>query len=266
VIDTPKIVAILNVTEDSFSDGGRFLSATAALRQAQALIRDGADVLELGPASSHPDAKPVAADVQIERLRPVLAELQDAAIPLSIDATDPEVLRFGIDVKAAYLNDIRGFPDPSLYAELASSRASLVVVHSLLGQATATRDAATVDEVLASIDRFFEHRLADLVRAGISEDRLIVDPGMGFFLGSDERASLAVLRGIEDLRRRFGRPVFVSVSRKSFLRKVTGSPIAEIAAATLAAELYAAAHGVDYLRTHDPAALRDGLAVHRALA
>jgi dihydropteroate synthase len=141
----------------------------------------------------------------------------------------------------------------------------LVVVHSLLALERATRDAVRPEQVLDSIERFFDQRLAELVRAGVAEDRLIVDPGMGFFLGSDPRASITVLQRIGALRRRFGRPVFISVSRKSFLRRITGRGIEEIGAATLAAELHAARAGADYLRTHDVAALRDGLAVDAAL-
>jgi len=262
----PEIVAILNVTEDSFSDGGRYLSADAATAHAYALIRAGADILEIGPASSHPDAEPVPAQDQISRLRPVLESLAGEAIPISIDATNIEVLRFAVDQGVQYLNDVRGFPDTSFHPELAEASASLVVVHSLLGEERAARESATVERVLESIDRFFSTRLDELVRAGISEDRLIVDPGMGFFLGTNPDASIAVLRGIEGLQRRFGRPVFVSVSRKSFLREITGRSVDESGAATLAAELYAAAEGAAYIRTHDPGALRDALRIQNALA
>jgi dihydropteroate synthase len=262
----PEIVAILNVTEDSFSDGGRYLSAHAATAHAHALIRAGADILELGPASSHPDAEPVPARDQIARLRPVLESLAGEAIPISIDATNIEVLRFAVDQGVQYLNDVRGFPDPSFHPELARANASLVVVHSLLGEERAARESATVDRVLESIDRFFSTRLDELVRAGVSEDRLIVDPGMGFFLGTNPDASLAVLRGIADLHQRFGRPVFVSVSRKSFLREITGRSVDESGAATLSAELYAATEGAAYIRTHDPGALRDALRLRNALA
>lgn len=257
----PQIVAILNVTQDSFSDGGRYLEPEAAIEHAYELIRDGADILEIGPASSNPDARLVPPREQIERLGPVLAALESDGIPISVDATDTAVLRFAVEARVSMLNDVRGFSDPTLYAELASSQAHLVVVHSMLALERATRDRATPRAVLDSIDRFFEQRLAELVQAGISEERLIIDPGMGFFLGSDERASLAVLRGIEDLRARFGRPVFISVSRKSFLRKITGSQIDDIGPATLTAELYAARQGARYLRTHEPRALRDGLEI-----
>jgi dihydropteroate synthase len=261
----PQIVAIVNVTEDSFSDGGRYVAPQAALEHARELVAAGADWIELGPASSHPDAAPVSADDQIRRIEPILRAWRGESVPLSVDATTPEVLRFAIDSGVPMLNDVRGFSDATLHPALAESDAMLVVVHSLLALERATRDAARPDEVLDSIERFFDQRLAELVRAGIAEERLIVDPGMGFFLGSDPRASIAVLQRIDALRSRFGRPVFVSVSRKSFLRRVTGRSVEEIGAATLAAELHAAREGADYIRTHDVAALRDGLAVEAAL-
>lgn len=264
----PKIVAILNVTEDSFSDGGRYLSADAALDHARALIAAGADILEIGPASSHPDARRVPAPEQIERLRPVLhglAENTGPRIPLSIDVTEPDVMRFAMEHRVAFLNDVRGFPDPALHDELAQSDSTLVVMHSLVERDRATRERATPREALDSIQRFFEKRLTELVDAGVPEHRLIVDPGMGFFLGSDPNASIEVLRSIPELRQRFGLPVLISVSRKSFLRAITRRETAEIGPATLAAELYAANQGADYLRTHDAAALKDALTLNEAL-
>lgn len=256
----------MNVTEDSFSDGGRYLAPQAALDHARALVAAGADWIELGPASSHPDAAPVSADDQIRRIEPILQAWEGEPIPISVDATSPAVLRFAIESGASMLNDVRGFSDAELHPALAASDALLVVVHSLLALERATRDAARPEQVLDSIERFFDQRLAELVHAGVAEDRLIVDPGMGFFLGSDPRASIAVLQRIGELRDRFGRPVFISVSRKSFLRRITGRGIDEIGAATLAAELHAARAGAAYLRTHDVAALRDGLAIEAELS
>jgi dihydropteroate synthase type 2 len=266
VESSPRIVGIVNITEDSFSDGGQFLAADAAIEHARRLAIAGADFLELGPASSNPDAVHVSSKDQIERLGPVMEGLSTCGTPLSIDSADSDVLEFGLDAGVSMLNDVRGFPDPRIYPALADSRASLVVVHSLLELERAARNDATPEQVLASIDRFFEKRLTELVRSGVAEDRLIVDPGMGFFLGSDPKASLSVLQRIPELRARFGRPVFISVSRKSFLRAITGQPINQIGPATLAAELHAAREGADYIRTHDVAALRDALQVSQSLS
>ena len=260
-----KIVAIVNITEDSFSDGGRFLDPEAAITHARGLAADGAAWIELGPASSNPDAGLVSAEEQIRRLTPVVLALQEGPLPLSVDATNPEVLAWAIDANVGMLNDIRGFPEPATQELAAGCEAKLVVVHSLLAEERATRDAATPEQVLSSIDRFFDQRLGALVRAGVREDRLIVDPGMGFFLGSDPQSSVEVLRRIPALRERFGCPVFISVSRKSFLRAITGKPVESIGAATLAAELFAAQAGADYLRTHDVSSLRDGLEISRSL-
>lgn len=260
-----SIVGIVNITEDSFSDGGQFLATDAAIDHARQLARAGADFIELGPASSNPDAIHVSGGEQIERLRPVIEGLLEGGTPISIDSTNSDVIRFGLETGVSMLNDVRGFPDPGLYAELADGRAFLVVVHSLLGLERAARNDATPERVLASIDRFFEARLGELVRSGISEQRLVVDPGMGFFLGSNPMASVAVLQRIHDLRARFGLPILISVSRKSFLRAITSRAVDEIGPATLAAELHAAEDGADYVRTHDVAALRDALAIARSL-
>ena len=262
---TPKIVGIVNITEDSFSDGGRFLTPDAAIEHARQLATAGADFLELGPASSNPDATHVSGKLQIKRLAPVLAGLSTCEVPISIDATDSDVVEFGIAAGVSMLNDVRGFSDRRLYDELAESKASLVVVHSLLELEHAVRNEVTTDKVLTSIDRFFETRLSELVRANIAEDRLIIDPGMGFFLGSNPAASIAVLQRIPELKTRFGRPILISVSRKSFLRRITGRAVDQIGPATLAAELHAASEGANYLRTHDVAALRDALEVSRLL-
>jgi dihydropteroate synthase type 2 len=261
----PKIVGIVNITLDSFSDGGEFIRPEDAIAHARMLALDGADYLELGPASSNPDAQHVSSKEQIRRLTQVLSDVKDFDRPISIDATDPQVLKFAIDSKIAMLNDVRGFPDRTLHPRLADSQAQLVVVHSLLESERAERNEAATADVLDSIDRFFDRRLTELVNAGVAEDRLIVDPGMGFFLSRSPEASIAVLQRIPELKARFGRPIFISVSRKSFLRAITGREIDRIAAATLAAELHAAAEGAAFLRTHDVAALCDALKVVRAI-
>lgn len=261
----PRIFGILNVTTDSFSDGGKFLDPEAAVAHGKALAAAGADVIDVGAASSHPDSEDVGADEEIRRLEAVVPKLVGAGLPVSIDSFEPAVHEWALGQGVAYLNDIQGFPEPSLYPALAASDVRLVVMHGTQGKGRAKRLDVAAGEIRARIFAFFDERIAALEATGISRERLILDPGMGFFLGTDPAVSLAVLRDIPRLEARYGLPVLVSVSRKSFLRAMTGRDVADIAPATLAAEIFAAQAGVGYIRTHDAGALRDALTVMAAL-
>jgi dihydropteroate synthase type 2 len=260
-----SILGILNITEDSFSDGGRYLAPEAALTRARQLVADGATVLDIGAASSNPDARPVAPEVEIARLAPVVAEMKKAATAISIDSFSPEVQHWALTQGVGYLNDIQGFPKPSLYPALARSKTKLIVMHSVQGRGPATRVEAAPEDIYDRVCDFFEARIAELTGAHILRERLILDPGMGFFLGANPQASLVMLRRLGDLKRHFGLPVLVSVSRKSFLRALVGRSPQEAGPASLAAEIFAVCQGADHLRTHDPKALMDALAVWKAL-
>jgi len=261
----PHIVGVVNLTEDSFSDGGLFVEPAAAIAHARELLRDGADVVELGPASSHPDARAVAPEQEIRRLEPLLEPLCGSGVAISVDSFQPETQRFALGRGVAFLNDVRGFPHAELYPELARSAARLVVMHSAAAAGRARRERRDPEAALRSIEAFFDKRVGQLVAAGVARERLVLDPGMGFFLASNPEPSVAALRALPRLRQRFGLPLLVSVSRKSFLGELAGREIADRGAATLAAELFAAARGVDFIRTHDVRALRDALEVWRAL-
>lgn len=259
------LFGILNVTTDSYSDGGRYLEPDAAIAHALELVDAGADVVDVGAASSHPEAEPVSAGEEIRRLRPVLAELARRGIPVSVDTWQPEVQRFALAEGARWINDIRGFPDVSVHRELADSDAGLVVMHSVAGGTRATRESTDAEAVYRGLLAFFDERVAQLEAAGIARRRIVLDPGMGLFLGSGAEPSLMVLRRLGEIRERYGLPLLVSISRKSFLGKLTGYPVDKRGAASVAAELFAVDRGASFLRTHDPRPIHDALAVTQAL-
>lgn len=260
-----RILGILNITADSFSDGGKYLAPDAALAHAAALMQDGADILDIGAASSNPDAQAVAPQVEIARLRSVIPALKEQGFPLSVDSFATEVQRWALAEGVDYLNDIHGFADRDFYPELASSSARLIVMHMVQEYGVAVRTEVPPAEIFDRVTRFFDARIAGLEKAGIKRDRLILDPGMGQFVGSDPENSLILLRRVPELRARYGLPLLVSVSRKGFLRKLAGQSVERAGAATLAAELFAQGHGADYIRTHAPGPLRDGVKVLKAI-
>jgi len=213
------ILGILNITDDSFFDGGKYLEPAAAIAQARALAADGADVLDIGAASSNPDSKGVSPDVEIARLQAVLPAL--AGLTLSIDTFSLPVQRWALAQGVAYLNDIEGFADPTLYPALAASPAKLIVMHSVQQRGAATRIDVPPGAIMDQLFRFFDARLAALEAAGIARARLILDPGMGFFLGTNPETSFTVLRRLGELKSRYR-----SWSRCRASRSCAASPAA----------------------------------------
>jgi len=250
-----KILGILNITTDSFSDGGKYLAPLDALAHADRLLGEGADILDIGAASSHPDSSPVPPQTEIARLAAIVPALHDLGASLSIDSFSTPVQRWALEQGVDYLNDIHGFADPALYPDLAASSAKLIVMHMVQTEGAATRMDVPPDQILDRIVTFFEQRLNALVAAGIAQDRLILDPGMGFFLSTDPQTSLTVLGRLPELADVFGLPLLVSVSRKSFLKALSRQG----EDASLAAEMFAARQGATYIRTHAPQPLQEGL-------
>jgi dihydropteroate synthase type 2 len=260
-----KILGILNVTEDSFSDGGKFLDPAAAIAHADKLMADGADAIDVGAASSNPSARAVPPEEEIARLAAIIPALKAKGVPVSIDSFSPPVQRWALEQRVDYLNDIHGFPDDALYPILAKSDCHLVVMHMVQEWGVAVRTEIPASEIFGRVTAFFDARIKALTSAGILRERLILDPGMGQFVGTDPQNSLILLRRLPELKARYGLKLLVSVSRKGFLRKLTGRPVDKIGPATLAAELFAAAQSTDIIRTHDAAALRGGLKVLESL-
>ena len=257
------LMGIVNITRDSFSDGGRWFDPENAIAHAEALAATGADVIDLGAESTHPDAEDVPAQVEIDRLAPVVDALVSRGITVSVDTRKPEVMRAMGSRGAHWLNDVSGFRTEAAVRAAAECDAKLCVMFARQEDGRARRDEVRGDAVREAMV-FFEGRIDALQRAGVKKERIVLDPGMGFFLGPDAETSFDMLRRIGDLRA-FRLPLLVSVSRKSFLGAVTGRPVGERGPASLAAELFAARQGVAWIRTHDVRSLRDALRVQEEL-
>ena len=257
----PNIFGIVNITEDSFSDGGKFLNPEAAVAHAADLLAAGADVLDIGPASSHPDARDVSAGEEIDRLSAIWPGLRAMQCALSVDSFQLETQKWALAQGVDWLNDINGFGDPHMHELLADASCSLVVMHAIQAKGIATRSAPPYGDIWEHILAFFETRLETLTRAGIDPSRCVLDPGMGFFLGNKPETSWVVLRHIDRLKKAFELPVLLSVSRKSFLRALVDCLPDAAGPASLSAELFAAQQRVEYIRTHDVGQLDQALKV-----
>ena len=257
----PLIMGVVNVTPDSFFDGGRFFSAAAAVAHARQLIDEGADLLDVGGESTRPGADPVTLDEERRRVLPVLEALADAGVPLSVDTQKPELMGEAVAAGAAMVNDVNGFLAPGALAAVAGSACAICIMHKQ-GNPQTMQQSPQYADVVVDVRDYLSQRIAAAEQAGIARERMVVDPGFGF--GKTLEHNLELLRRLDELAA-LTVPVLAGLSRKSMIGKLTGSDPGDRLAGSIAAALFAVQRGAAIVRVHDVAATRDALAVWTAL-
>jgi dihydropteroate synthase len=262
-LERPLVMGILNATPDSFSDGGRFAAVDAALHQAEQMLAAGVDIIDIGGESTRPGAPPVPLDEELERVIPLVDELRDAGVALSIDTYKPEVMIEALGHGADMINDIWALRLPGAIEAVAPTRCGLCVMH-MIGdpQTMQTNPANAYDDVVADVEQFLAERLAALDAAGIARERVSVDPGFGF--GKTVEQNYALLANLPRTAPA-GLPVLAGMSRKSMLGAVINKPAGERLAASVAAAVLAVERGARIVRVHDVAETIDALKVWGAL-
>lgn len=250
-------MGIVNVTPDSFSDGGKFLDADAAVAHAKQLVVDGADILDVGGESTRPRAVDVSAAEEIERVLPVIRGLVgEVDVPISIDTRKSSVAQAAIDAGAEIINDVSGLEADPRMVEVAASMGAGVCVMHMQGTPRTMQDRPTYDDVVAEVRGYLQQRLDVLTAAGIESARICLDPGIGF--GKTFEHNQALLKSCVDLHE-LGAPILVGHSRKRFLGQLLGDDTADRTQATIGLALALAANGVQVLRVHDVRAVREAL-------
>ncbi len=261
-LDRPRICGILNITADSFSDGGRYLDPGQALEHALRMVEEGADLLDIGAESTRPGASAIGVDEQVARVVPVIeAVAQRTSVPISIDTSDPEVMRAAVGAGAGLINDVCALRRKGALDAAVELGAVVCLMH-MQGEPRSMQDAPHYDDVVGEVHRFLTDRLFACQLAGIEKKRVLVDPGFGF--GKTLEHNLDLLRNLS----RFAEiaPVFAGLSRKTMIGALTGHEIpVERKDGSVAAALIAVQRGASVVRVHDVAATRDALAVWRAV-
>jgi len=253
-------MGVVNVTPDSFSDGGQFLDPELAIAHGRELLEAGAEILDIGGESTRPGAQPVDAFEELRRVLPVIEGLSGERI--SVDTSKASVAAAAIDAGATIVNDVTALRgDPAMAALCAEHEATVVLMH-MLGEPRTMQDAPTYEDVVDEVKAFLLARLEGAVAAGIAEQRIWLDPGIGF--GKTAEHNLELLRRLGELRE-LGRPLVVGTSRKSFIGRLDGSPAGERLGGTIASSVLAAAEGADVLRVHDVAEVTQALKVTEAI-
>lgn len=254
-------MGIVNVTPDSFSDGGRFGSVEAAVRQARQLMDEGADILDIGGESTRPGAAPVPAAEELDRVLPVLEQLANSPIPLSIDTYKPEVMVAALAAGASMVNDVKALREPGALDAVVRSDAAVCLMHMRGTPQTMQLDPKYGD-VVGEVCAFLHDRIAACEAAGIDRERIVVDPGFGF--GKTKAHNIDLLRHLDKVTA-LGLPVLAGLSRKSVLGTITARNVGERVPSSVAAALVAVYRGAAIVRVHDVGATRDALAVYGAI-
>lgn len=259
----PLVMGIVNVTPDSFSDGGQFIDPGVAVAHGLHLVEEGADILDIGGESTRPNATPVPLEEELQRVVPVVTGLaRQVSVPISVDTMKAEVARQCLEAGAAIVNDVVGFRDPAMIAVAAEYRAGIVVMH-MQGMPQTMQQNPHYSDVVREVGVFFEEQLHALANQGISPEAVCLDPGIGFGKTLDHTLELLGNLGAFS---RFGRPICLGVSRKGFIGQICGRSRNERMAASLAVVCFAAARGEAHvLRVHDVAPTRDAALLLEAI-
>lgn len=255
-------MGILNITPDSFSDGGQFHSLELALSHAEQMIADGVDIIDIGGESSRPGADPLPLDEELRRVMPVIYALRDCGKPLSVDTYKPEVMREAIAAGADMINDINGFRAEGALTAVNEGGSALCIMHMQKAPAT-MQVKPEYEDVTADVTQFLRERVAAMSQAGIDRRRICIDPGFGF--GKTVEHNLTLLNDLKRIADDVGAPVLAGLSRKSTIGSITGRPVDQRLAGSLAAALIAAANGAMIVRVHDVAETVDALKVWQAV-
>jgi len=263
LVEPYTIMGVVNVTPDSFSDGGVFDDHIAAIAHARRLAGEGADIIDVGGESTRPGAAPVSVEQELERTIPVVEGIKDLKLPvqISIDTMKVTVAEKAIEAGASYVNDVTAFRhDPDLPGLVADKGVDCCLMH-MLGEPRTMQDDPRYDDVVDDVKAFLHDRLTAATDAGIKEERIQLDPGIGF--GKTLEHNLELLRRLDELTT-LGRPLVIGTSRKSFLGRLTGRDVTERVHATVATTVIAFERGARVFRVHDVAPTRDALAVSAA--
>ncbi len=257
----PLIMGIVNLTPDSFSSDGLGNDLEKAVAHARHQFEAGADILDIGAESSRPGAIPTPEDEELRRLLPLLERIADWGVPISVDTYKPAVMRAALAAGAAMINDISGLAQPEALAAVRDSHCAVCVMH-MQGEPGTMQRAPQYGDVVGEVGSYLRARLAACRDAGLASDRIVLDPGFGF--GKTLEHNLALFRALTAMAQE-GYPLLVGVSRKTMLGEITGRPVGQRQAASVAAALLAAQKGAKILRVHDVAATRDAFAVQAAV-
>ncbi|MDE0484731.1 MAG: dihydropteroate synthase [Candidatus Poribacteria bacterium] len=248
--DSTHIMGVLNVTPDSFSDGGAYLNINTAITHAKTMVAEGATIIDIGGESSRPGAEPVPANVELERVLPVIQALvsEQLDVPISIDTTKAVVAKHALEAGAHFINDITALRGDTAMAQVAAEMEAGVILMHMKGTPRTMQRSPHYKDVVKEVCKALENWINDASQNGIAPDRIIVDPGIGF--GKTTEQNLQILKRLE-LFKQLNKPILIGTSRKSFIGNLLELPVTERVEGTLATVCWAIAHGADIVRVHD---------------
>ena len=261
--DSPLLMGVLNVTSDSFYDGGAYLETDAALRQAETMLAAGADIIDVGGESTRPGAQAVSSSEEIGRVAPVVEQLvSKLSARVALDTSNPELMRIGVDLGAQMINDVRALQRPQALATAAELQVPVCLMH-MRGAPATMQDSVDYQDVASEVGDFLEQRVNSCIAAGIARELLIADPGIGF--GKLLQHNLQLINSLDALQQRLQLPLLVGISNKAMLGSITGAGVQDRLPATIATSALLAYWGVKIIRVHNVAANLQAIKVGWAL-